>query len=212
MKSYLIITLATFSIACTKIKNNPSENINITNKNIYSFKEIGNSLLPSTKFAKKWYVQIYNESDPMSKSDSLNQKQLENLDFFDSITGKKVINKQFESDLLYTTKEKIDSVFQIGTSNFENKKLYYIKSYKTIYQKEYDFPPTEKRIDLLVYEDNKLFKKINIYSAVSYPFAKKLTIGYLNKFGILYTKSFSIDEEGVVFLNEQQQNLNKSLK
>lgn len=213
MRNYLIIVVAIFSIACTKIKNENSVNIktNISNSN-NPFKEIGNPLLPSTKFDEKWYVQIYNEAQPMSENDSLNQKKLNALNFFDSIVGKEIKNNQYKQNLIDKNTAKIDSIFLIDSAIFGNKRLFYIKSYKTMSGEGYDFPPTEKNIDLLVYENKVLFKKINIYSDANYPFAKKLTIGYLNKMGILYTKYFDIDEEGVVFSNEKQEDLRKVLK
>ncbi|MBB6369171.1 hypothetical protein [Chryseobacterium shigense] len=213
MKNYLIIILAILSIACIKTKKEITENTtNIKNKDDKPFREIGNSLLLTTKFAKKWYVQIYNEAEAMSKNDSLNQNNLEKLDFFDSMISKKIINLQYEKDLVDKNTSKIDSIFVIDSANLGNKKLFYVKSYKTIIEKGYDFPPTEKSIDLLVYKNNILFKKVNIYSDISYPFAKKINLGYLNTLGILYTKSFNIDEEGVNFLGEKQQDLNKLLK
>ena len=77
---------------------------------------------------------------------------------------------------------------------------------------EYDFPPSQQNVDILFYYKNKFQKKINIYREINYPFSVNVKFGYLNKLGILNTKSFKIDEEGVSFVESNTFNCRDYIK
>lgn len=200
-------------ISCSK--NNSQKNIELSKTIIENeenqFKEIGDSLLISYDFPKHWYNQIYNEGTPMSKNDSINQQKFDRLTFFDNIKGLKL--KKIKPEYLENEKNiKLDSAFVFDSLKLGNNKLLYIKAYNTLLYSEYDFPPSQQNVDILFYYKNKFQKKINIYREINYPFSVNVKFGYLNKLGILNTKSFKIDEEGVSFVESNTFNCRDYIK
>ncbi|MCX8523671.1 hypothetical protein OF897_07015 [Chryseobacterium formosus] len=209
MRSYITI-LFLFLLACNKSSRNTNQSFNLKNKSEQKieFTEIGNKNLPLFNFPKRWYVQVYDEAPPMNREDSANQKKMEQLDFFDEVKCK-IINKNKYNEILMNKKEKLDSLFLIDSISIANRRLLYIKYYKTL---NYDSSPKEKGIDILIYDKNRLVKRINAYSNKSYPYAVEKKVGYLDKSGILYTKTFEIDEEGVSYVKSEKINCNDFLK
>lgn len=209
----IIITICMIIISCSK--NNSQKNIELSKTIIENeenqFKEIGDSLLISYDFPKHWYNQIYNEGTPMSKNDSINQQKFDRLTFFDNIKGLKL--KKIKPEYLENEKNiKLDSAFVFDSLKLGNNKLLYIKVYNTLLYSEYDFPPSQQNVDILFYYKNKFQKKINIYREINYPFSVNVKFGYLNKLGILNTKSFKIDEEGVSFVESNTFNCRDYIK
>lgn len=209
----IIITICMIIISCSK--NNSQKNIELSKTIIENeenqFKEIGDSLLISYDFPKHWYNQIYNEGTPMSKNDSINQQKFDRLTFFDNIKGLKL--KKIKPEYLENEKNvKLDSAFVFDSLKLGNNKLLYIKAYNTLLYSEYDFPPSQQNVDILFYYKNKFQKKINIYREINYPFSVNVKFGYLNKLGILNTKSFKIDEEGVSFVESNTFNCRDYIK
>lgn len=171
----------------------------------FSFSEIGNSKIKTATFPNAWPVQIYNDSPPISAQDSIFEVQLNNLDYSYGLRGKKSAIKTYQTDILGKKNQKIDSLFVLDSLTNGNISFVYVKSFRTVLDPNYDFPPTIEDIDIIIYNKAKFKKKINIYSTENYPFFVTLNLGYLSKNGNLYMKYFEFDEEKIVFKKETHQ-------
>ncbi|WP_312076614.1 hypothetical protein [Chryseobacterium sp.] len=199
MKHYLAVVLLIFLlISC---KNSTETNPKITN-NQFHFIEIGLTEIKTTKFPTQWNVGSYDESPSISKEDIDLEQKLNDLDYFDSIKGKSLKSKIYDS-LLKESNQKIDSVFIIDSLSNKNTSFIYVKSFKTLNDNSYEFPPKIHEIDILVFSKSKFKKKINIYSDKNFPFFVDLKLGYLDKKGNLYIRQFETDEESTKFIREE---------
>ncbi|MFC6269785.1 hypothetical protein [Frigoriflavimonas asaccharolytica] len=214
MKNYIIILCFVFT-SCGKIEIQSNENNKLKYDTVQNkeFVEIGNKNLPLTVFPKKWYVQADEEEISMSKKDSVNQNKMEQLDFFDEVHGKLISTDMYTMFLIDKSKnEKLDSLFLINSFSISNKEIFYVKYYKSLDDTNYDYPPKEKNIDILIFTEKKLRKRIPVYSNKSYPYAVEKKVGYLNKLGILHVKTFEIQEEGVIYVKEETIDCREYLK
>ncbi|MFP3590568.1 hypothetical protein [Chryseobacterium sp. SIMBA_038] len=202
MKKYLLIFLWVL-FSCQDGKKQFDNEISTSS----SFKEIGDKNLLSIKFPQQWKTRPYNEMPPITESDSLNEVNLNSLDYFDNVKAKRISNISRFQNLLLEKDQIIDSLFLIDSLSVGNNSFIYLKSYKTVNSKNYDFPPTIKEINILVFDHTKFKTKLNVYSKKSYPFAVELKLGYFTKSGILYTKEFKTDEEGTTYFKEEQKTL-----
>ncbi len=195
----ILLVLMTFSfLGCQK-----KHNIEIqTKERPFHFREIGSEELIKTNFPQKWRVHPYQDSFPVSKSDINNESRLNTLDYFDDIKGKEVNNRIYNS-LIEERGVRLDSTFVVDSISNKNHSFVYLKSYKTIADHDYDFPPTVHQIDMLIFENNRFINSLNIYTKKSYPFAIDLKIGYFDRDGNLFTKEFKTDEEYTKFVKEE---------
>lgn len=215
MRNYIALITILVSLSCTKtnIKVNETSNIIKETPQQVKFRALGNKNLTLCNFPKHWVVQVFDEGEPMTKEDSLHKKNMEQLDFFDDIKGRLVKDNKYEKVLLEDNKkEKVDSLFLIDSYSIENKQIVYLKYYKTINDSNYDFPPSEKNIDVLIYDKNNLVKRLNVYSSKNYPSIVEKKIGYLDELGTLFMKTFEIDEEGVTSTTNKTINCKEYLK
>lgn len=217
MKNNIALFCIVVLVSCsgnqaTKHAQHDDERIK-TNIEDKQFNEVGDSLLVAYDFPEKWYNGVFDEGHAMSKNDSVIQQKFDKLDFFDKINGKKKLGNNAGKEYMETKKNvKIDSIIEFDSSKIGHNKLVYIKSYKTFLDTTYDFPPTERSVDILFYHNNKFQKKVNVYKEVNYPFSVDVKLGYLNKNGILTTKKFEIYEESVNYIGTKTEDLNKFLK
>ncbi|OPC65924.1 MULTISPECIES: hypothetical protein [Weeksellaceae] len=215
MRNYIALITVLVFLSCTKTNvkvNDTSNTINETKQQL-KFRALGNKNLSLFNFPKHWTVQVFDEGEPMTKEDSLYQKNMDQLDFFDDIKGKSINDNTYKKALLDSDKkEKIDSLFLIDSYSIENKQIVYLKYYKTINDSNYDFPPSEKNIDVLIYDQNNLVKRLNVYSSKNYPSIVEKKIGYLDELGTLFMKTFEIDEEGVTSTTNKTINCKEYLK
>lgn len=98
---------------------------------------------------------------------------------------------------------RLDSIFIVDSISNKKQSFIYLKTFKTIDDSNYDFPPAVHQIDILVFENSQFSRKLNIYTKKSYPFAIDLKLGYFNKDGNLFTKEFKTDEENTIFTKEE---------
>ncbi|RNA62655.1 hypothetical protein D1631_12265 [Chryseobacterium nematophagum] len=202
MKYYIMSIL--LIILTTECKENHQVGKKIENENqLFQFIEMGSKELQTTKFPKQWKIHPYEDSAPVSESDVINESNLNKLDYFDSVKGKLLKDRKYNS-ILKEKGTRIDSIFVIDSAYNKNRSFVYLKTFKTIEDSSYDFPPTVKQIDILIFQNSKFLRKLNIYNKKSYPFAIDLKLGYFNKDGNLFTKEFKIDEESTIATKEQQ--------
>lgn len=215
MRNYIaLITILVF-LSCTKnnIKVNETCNTIKETTRQLKFRPLGNKNLSLFNFPKHWTVQVFDEGESMTREDSLHKKNMEQVDFFDDIKGKSIKDNTYKKALLDNDKkEKIDSLFLIDSYSIENKQIVYLKYYKTINDSNYDFSPSEKKIDVLIYDQNNLIKRLNVYSSKNYPSIVEKKIGYLDELGMLFMKTFEIDEEGVTSTTNKTINCKEYLK
>lgn len=169
---------------------------------LFHFTEIGSKEIITTKFPHQWKIDPYQSSVAISEYDIINESILNKLDYFDNVKGKLVKNRNYIS---FITEKgiRLDSTFVVDSISNKNQSFVYLKTFKTIKDPNYDFPPTVHQIDILIFENSQFSKKINIYTKKSYPFAIDLKLGYFSKDGNLFTKEFKIDEENTIFTKEE---------
>lgn len=215
MRNHIALLTILVFLSCTKTNVKVKDTSNLikdTSQNL-KFRELGNKNLTLFNFPKRWTVQLFEAGEPMTKTDSLNQKNMEKLDFFDDVNGKFLKSDTYNKELLGANqKEKIDSLFLIDSFSLKNKQIIYVKYFKTIHDLDYDFPQSEKNIDILIYNQNSLVKRLNVYSNKNYPSIVEKKIGYINEEGILSMKTFEIDEEGVTATTNKTINCKEYLK
>ncbi|SHG29009.1 hypothetical protein [Chryseobacterium vrystaatense] len=163
----------------------------------------------TTKFPQQWKIDPYENSPPTTESDAVNEFNLNKLDYFDSMKGILLQNRKYIS-LLSEKKIRIDSIFVIDSISNNKHSFVYLKVFKTIEDLNYDFPATIKQIDVLVFDNSKFLRKLNIYTKKNYPFAVDLKLGYFNKDGNLFIKQFKMDEKSTIFTKEEQFNLSNA--
>lgn len=188
-------------ITTTGCKKNYQVDKKIENQ-LFQFTEIGSKELLTTKFPQQWRVHPYENSFPISESDTINESNLNKLDYFDNVKGKLLKNKKYIS-FMTEKRIRLDSIFVIDSISNKKQSFIYLKTFKTIEDPNYDFPPTVHQIDILVFENSQFSRKLNIYTKKSYPFAIDLKLGYFNKDGNLFTKEFKTDEESTIFTKEE---------
>lgn len=198
MKFCIIISLLLIITGCKK-------NYQVDEKKenqLFQFTEIGNKEIITTKFPHQWRTAPYESSVPLSESDMINESILNKLDYFDNIKGKLVRNRNYISFIMEQG-IRLDSTFVVDSISNKSQSFVYLKTFKTIEDSNYDFPPTVHQIDVLVFENSQFSQRLNIYTKKSYPFAIDLKLGYFNKDGNLFTKEFKTDEENTVFTKEE---------
>ncbi|MBD3906221.1 hypothetical protein NAL32_16505 [Chryseobacterium sp. Ch-15] len=201
----MVILLATTITGCKK--NYPVDEKK--ENQLFQFTEIGSKELITTKFPSQWRIHPYESSFPISESDRINESNLNKLDYFDNVKGRLVKNRNYISFI----KEKgirLDSTFVVDSISNKNRLFVYLKTFKTIEDPSYDFPPTVNQIDILIFENSQFSQKLNVYTKKSYPFAIDLKLGYFNKDGNLFTKEFKTDEENTIFTKEEHFKLSNS--
>lgn len=209
MKNLIPLLLFLSIISCEK--NNRADKITESENQPFQFAEIGNKELLTTKFPQQWKVHIYESSLPVSKSDETHESNLNKLDYFETVQGKSAKNKNYNS-ILSEKGIRVDSIFVIDSISNKKQSFVYLKSFKTMEDPDYDFPPTVKQIDILVFEGSQFLRKLNIYAEKNYPFAVDIKLGYFNKEGDLVTKEFQTDEESTTFTKEERCKLSKNGK
>lgn len=215
----LIISLIILLIGCkndnTSCKN---EQIEKNEKNSeFIYKEIGKISIMNTNFPNEWFVNTYDDLSKKIKKEDLNyQKVFADLDYFDAINGKKLVDRSF-----FNTYVKNDSILRLSkiekfdlldSIEINTKKIFYIKSKAVIDNGEYDMPLIINKIDLVMFNKSEFYKSINIYLELNYPYSTIQNLGYLSNKGILYYKKFKIDEDKTCYFGMSKINVDEYFK
>ena len=162
------------------------------------FREIGDKSIMK-KFPKKWSISVYQAT---SHNDSVSEKKFYKItNYYKSIKGIKIKNIHNYRKIL--GKGQIVSLDLIHRF-FKNEKIYeYIKSIKSIENDE-GLPSIITSIDILVFKDNKIHNKLNIYYEKNYSYAVSYKLGYFDKNGVLYYKIFGTDEVETLYIKESK--------
>ena len=162
------------------------------------FREIGDKSIMK-KFPKKWSISVYQAT---SHNDSVSEKKFYKItNYYKSIKGIKIKNIHNYRKIL--GKGQIVSLDLIHRF-FKNEKIYeYIKSIKSIENDE-GLPSIITSIDILVFKDNKIHNKLNIYFEKNYSYAVSYKLGYFDKNGVLYYKIFGTDEVETLYIKESK--------
>ena len=209
MKHTLSIIVLFFMVSCEENSQKSSSQIR-NSDHIFSFREIGDPQIGMVKFPPEWLVHIYHDSPMISKQDSLNQMNLDNLDYFSQVNDKRVYNLEKYNNIVNEENQKIDSLFIIDSIRNGQNSFVYVKSFKSLLDANYDFPPKIQEIDILIYDQGKYRRKLNIYSSRNFPYEVDLKLGYFNSEGILHTKEFELNESSTVFIQEKKQKLSET--
>ena len=189
------------------VKETTHNNLNSNYKKVSSyneidtltyFKEIGDKSIMK-KFPKKWNISVYQAT---SHNDSINERKFYKItNYYKSIKGIKIKNIHNYRKIL--GKGQIVSLDLIHRF-FKNEKIYeYIKSVKSIKNNE-GFPSVITSIDILVFKDNKIHNKLNIYYEKNYSYAVSYKLGYFDKNGVLYYKIFETDDVVTLYIKESK--------
>ena len=151
------------------------------------------------KFPKKWNISVYQAT---SHNDSINERKFYKItNYYKSIKGIKIKNIHNYRKIL--GKGQVVSLDLIHRF-FKNEKIYeYIKSIKSIENDE-GLPSIITSIDILVFKDNKIHNKLNIYYEKNYSYAVSYKLGYFDKNGVLYYKIFETDEVETLYIKESK--------
>lgn len=150
------------------------------------------------------------------KEDLDYQKVFADLDYFDAINGKKLVDRSF-----FNTYVKNDSILRLSkiekfdlldSIEINTKKIFYIKSKAVIDNGEYDMPLIINKIDLVMFNKSEFYKSINIYLELNYPYSTIQNLGYLSNKGILYYKKFKIDEDKTYYFGMSKINVDEYFK
>ena len=162
------------------------------------FREIGDKFIMK-KFPKKWSISVYQAT---SHNDSVSEKKFYKItNYYKSIKGIKIKNIYNYKKIL--GRGEIVSLDLIHRF-FKNEKIYeYIKSIKSIENDE-GLPSIITSIDILVFKDNKIHNKLNIYYEKNYSYAVSYKLGYFDKNGVLYYKIFETDEVETLYIKESK--------
>ena len=159
------------------------------------FREIGDKSIMK-KFPKKWSISVYQAT---SHNDSVSEKKFYKItNYYKSIKGIKIKNIHNYRKIL--GKGQIVSLDLIHRF-FKNEKIYeYIKSIEN----DEGLPSIITSIDILVFKDNKIHNKLNIYYEKNYSYAVSYKLGYFDKNGVLYYKIFETDEVETLYIKESK--------
>ena len=162
------------------------------------FKEIGDKSIVR-KFPKKWNISVFQAT---SHNDSINEREFYKItNYYKSIKGVKIKNIHNYRKIL--GKGQIVSLDLIHRF-FRNEKIYeYIKSIKSVENDE-GLTSIITSIDILVFKDNKIHNKLNIYYEKNYSYAVSYKLGYFDKNGVLYYKIFETDEVETLYIKENK--------